>query len=819
MQKTWAGCGLALSLFAGSAAAQVTNFSTDVATAIDSGLDWFDAQDNGMGLDAYDGWCPVNSHGDAVGLVALSVLEKRADADPASLSVGYSGSNMINQGRVDRAINYILARPGAVFTAYQDGADLMALSVYYRTGGPLRPEALTRIRALLDRIFAAQQASGYWNYTAGGGGTDSSTTQLVMAGLSAGRGALLLSILDGDPPEPMDPVSDADRLATLNAQVLLTQQAYFNNGSDDGLPDELGHGYHVGMPNSRQQTASGLWGQLVTGAPVNINDVGIQGYLQWLQNRYRYSDHSAPSNGNWVKSYYYYFWSFSKGMGYLEDQGIAPTAGNIGPLDIGTLPADALLNRELQRDPAVVARSPIFGPGGVGYYVDVLEPARWYFDLASTLLEQQDAAGEFGPGMDFWNDCSSQAYAILVLERSLGGGCIDTDGDGICDPDDNCVNVPNPNQFDGNGNGVGDACEEDQVCCMICEVPVMTSAGQCELSGGMPTGIEQCCPEVCCELPDGTVGMVHTEECVPLGGSALPADQCGNVGEPDICCIARDGSTSTVSPAECHRSGGRPTDDAVCEQGEEVCCILRDGTTATISELACHELQGQVHALEMCEEVCCVQADGTVATTLANECRGEAVAVELCEEVCCESPRGERETMSAWACERQEGRPTPDINWCEPVICCEFAEGDPQTLSNEDCQRRNGRVHPLEMCEEVCCHTQKGAEQVSLLICQGLEGEILADEVCEGPALICCQIGERQPDLMVEGLCEENRGRPVPLNECAVQPVAEVPQGLDTQAPDKEDGCSVSAGADSDSSAWPFALLLLPMLRRRRSQR
>jgi hypothetical protein len=35
----------------------------------------------------------------------------------------------------------------------------------------------------------------------------------------------------------------------------------------------------------------------------------------------------------------------------------------------------------------------------------------------------------------------------------------DTDGDGIPDSADNCPNVPNPNQLDCNGNGIGDVCE------------------------------------------------------------------------------------------------------------------------------------------------------------------------------------------------------------------------------------------------------------------------------------------------------------------------------------------------------------------------
>ena len=46
-----------------------------------------------------------------------------------------------------------------------------------------------------------------------------------------------------------------------------------------------------------------------------------------------------------------------------------------------------------------------------------------------------------------------------MLQRSVGGGCIDSDGDGVCDDVDNCVSTPNPNQEDGDGDGVGDVCD------------------------------------------------------------------------------------------------------------------------------------------------------------------------------------------------------------------------------------------------------------------------------------------------------------------------------------------------------------------------
>ena len=44
---------------------------------------------------------------------------------------------------------------------------------------------------------------------------------------------------------------------------------------------------------------------------------------------------------------------------------------------------------------------------------------------------------------------------------NLGG---DSDGDGICNNNDNCPNIANPNQADANNNGIGDACETVNPC-------------------------------------------------------------------------------------------------------------------------------------------------------------------------------------------------------------------------------------------------------------------------------------------------------------------------------------------------------------------
>ncbi|HWV38294.1 MAG TPA: thrombospondin type 3 repeat-containing protein [Vulgatibacter sp.] len=55
----------------------------------------------------------------------------------------------------------------------------------------------------------------------------------------------------------------------------------------------------------------------------------------------------------------------------------------------------------------------------------------------------------------------------------------DVDGDGIPDADDNCIDVPNPDQLDGNRDGVGDACNAFRL--------VAQEEQSCSAAGGAPS--------------------------------------------------------------------------------------------------------------------------------------------------------------------------------------------------------------------------------------------------------------------------------------------------------------------------------------------
>jgi len=780
-----------------SAQAVTTNFSNDVETAIDLGIAWLDSPAagrdylGGVNNNCYNGF----ENGAGAGLAALAVLEKRRDASQNALSQGWAFANAADRVRIENAIAFIINRtsPQQGNFNYRDGADAMALSLYLRTSGPdalnqTAPNtgaALNALGIVTNRLLANQRPTGYWCYNGIGANEyaceDSSVTQLAVGGLSAARAAFTNPAF-----------SNPALAASIQAALDMTANRYALSGRPGQSvveANEAGHGYqaqlqgdsNVGDLATLQQTASGTWAMIVGNR--TVNDPEPQSYMRFLRNHYRYSDLGGDGAG-W-SSYRYYLWSATKSFRIIE---LANNAGPgvISPADMGTLAAGsapAYAGRESSLNPATVVRPASYAlaggspGGGAGYYADPNEQARWYFDYAYTLLTHQDSnyanpaqRGNFvpqdgSPASGIWDPCADQAWAILVLERAIGGLCVDTDGDTICDEEDNCVNTPNESQLDSNGNGIGDACEE--FCCALPDgTATYLDADDCKSAFGMPTSAEQCEDVVCCSQGPGIVAtLVTAAQCTDSSGEVVPDLMCC---ASDMCCQLPDGSTVTTQFADCVARDGVLVPDAACQVS--VCCRTEAGFV-TLADFECDASNGAIVADDQCAEVCCESPNGYVTVT-GGACEvlgGGVVPADLClAPVCCGFENGAFYTTPG-QCAAQGGAPLGGV-WCEEV-CCRGIEPVPVFANQLACINQGGIVVPNDVCApqpvEVCCAIPGLGYPITQLAdqCASAGGVPTAPEKCDEPR--CCIVNGGALSISPDACQAQGGGVDPSGRECA----------------------------------------------------
>ncbi len=129
----------------------------------------------------------------------------------------------------------------------------------------------------------------------------------------------------------------------------------------------------------------------------------------------------------------------------------------------------------------------------------------------------------------------------LVLAFSSGAGSQggpDSDLDGVPDANDNCVNVANGSQSDGDSDGYGDICDHDtNNDCQITNADI--SAIQASLGESEPPDSPYDVNE------DGVIAVSDITTIIPNVGTAFTA-------ESGLSCAACDGSpTGAGAPGPC----------------------------------------------------------------------------------------------------------------------------------------------------------------------------------------------------------------------------------------------------------------------------
>ena len=386
-----------------------------------------------------------------------------------------------------------------------------------------------------------------------------------------------------------------------------------------------------------------------------------------------------------------------------------------------------------------------------------------YDDPANGPCAAVDACGVCGGGGIPAGDCDCNGNQLDAC-GVCGGTGTDTDGDGICDGNDNCTDLSACN-YDDPANAACAVLDECGVCggsgipagdC-DCEGNQLDACGECGGTGvdadadGVCDNADNCTDVTACNYADpANVACLVLDECGVCGGSGIPAGDCDCDGnQVDACGVC----------------GGNGTDadaDGICDDTDNctdlTACNFSDaGNTSCLYADACGVCGG------------CGIADG------ACDCAGtQPDALGVCGGTCAADVDG-------------DGLCDVDDN-CTDVTACNYADAANGACAVlDECGVCGGSGIPAGDCD--CFGNQVDACGV----CGGSGTDVDGDGICDS--------ADNCTDVSACNYADEANGACDVLDECGVCGGSGIPAGDCDCDGNQTDACGVCGGNGSDVDA------------------